>query len=183
LNLAGRFERIFATNLWGATSPSGLGSELHSTAGLREQLPGFLRRLGIRTLLDVPCGAGRLLPELRAFAPLGPLGVPQFDLVWLGMGADGHTASLCPNDPSLAVTDRWVVPTWPAGYETARLTLTYPVLDGAREVTFLVTGQEKAATLSAIVGGADLPAGHVRAESVTWLVDAAAAGLLRGEQP
>jgi hypothetical protein len=56
LPLAGRFERIFATNLWGSTSRSGIGSELASTAGLREQLPEFLRRLGIRTLLDVPCG-------------------------------------------------------------------------------------------------------------------------------
>jgi len=152
---------------------------LDHVPGLR---PDAIHRMrGEMTDLDAASRAYET--ELRAFAPLGPSGVPQFDLVWLGMGADGHTASLCPNDPSLAVTDRWVVPTWPAGYETARLTLTYPVLDGAREVTFLVTGQEKAATLSAIVGGVDLPAGHVKAESVTWLVDAAAAGLLRGEQP
>lgn len=134
-------------------------------------------------MADLEAAAQAYEAELRAHAPIGPSGVPRFDLVWLGMGADGHTASLCPNDPSLAVTDRWVVPTWPAGYETARLTLTYPVLNAAREATFLVTGAEKAATLSAVLGGADLPAGHVRAESVTWLVDEAAAGLLGGEWP
>ena len=131
---------------------------------------------------DLDAAARAYEDELRTAVPLGPNGVPEFDLVWLGMGADGHTASLCPNDPSLAITDRWVVPTWPAGYETARLTLTYPVLDAARQVTFLVTGQDKAATLAAVQSGADLPAGHVRARSVTWLVDAAAAGLLTGER-
>lgn len=132
---------------------------------------------------DLDAAARAYEQELRDVVPIGPSGVPAFDLVWLGMGADGHTASLCPNDPSLAITNRWVVPTWPAGYETARLTFTYPVLDAAREVTFLVTGEDKAATLAAVQGGADLPAGHVRARSITWLVDAAAAGLLTGERP
>jgi 6-phosphogluconolactonase len=92
------------------------------------------------------------------------------------MGADGHTASLCPNDASLSVTDRLVVATWPAGYDTARLTLTYPVLNAAREVLFVVTGSEKAATIAAVRAGADLPAAHVRAARTTWLLDAAAAG-------
>ncbi len=132
---------------------------------------------------DLDAAAQAYEDELRDAVPRGQSGVPEFDLVWLGMGADGHTASLCPNDPSLEVTDRWVVPTWPPGYETARLTLTYPVLDAARQVTFLVTGDDKAATLAAVRSGADLPAGHVRAQSVTWLVDAAAAGLITGERP
>ena len=57
-----------------------------------------------------------------------------------GHGGDGHTASLCPNDAALAVTDRLVFATWPAGYPTERLTLTYPVLNAAREVVFAVTG-------------------------------------------
>jgi 6-phosphogluconolactonase len=92
------------------------------------------------------------------------------------MGADGHTASLCPNDASLSVTDRLVVATWPAGYDTARLTLTYPVLNAAREVVFVVTGTEKAATVAAVRAGADLPAAHVRAARTMWLLDAAAAG-------
>ena len=153
---------------------------------LLDHLPG-LRPEAVHRILgeapDLDAAARAYEEELRAWVPIGPAGVPEFDLVWLGMGVDGHTASLCPNDPSLVVTDRWVVPTWPAGYETARLTLTYPVLDAARQVTFLVTGQDKAATLAAVQGGADLPAARVRARSVTWLVDAAAAGRLGGEQP
>src|SRR4029079_3449220 len=57
LDLAGRFERIQRPNLWGAaTSVSGLGSEDHATSALREALPPLLQRLGVRTLLDAPCG-------------------------------------------------------------------------------------------------------------------------------
>jgi 6-phosphogluconolactonase len=125
---------------------------------------------------DLDVGARAYEEEVRATVPAGEDGIPVFDLVWLGMGADGHTASLCPNDASLSVTDRFVVPTWPAGYDTARLTLTYPVLNAAREVLFVVTGAEKAATIAAVRAGADLPAARVRAARTTWLLDAAAAG-------
>jgi 6-phosphogluconolactonase len=124
---------------------------------------------------DLDSGARRYEEELED-VPTNPDGLPVFDLVWLGMGADGHTASLCPNESSLAVTDRLVVATWPAGYDTARLTLTYPVLNAAREVLFVVTGAEKAATVAAVRAGADLPATRVRAARTTWLLDAAAAG-------
>ncbi|HEV7199988.1 MAG TPA: 6-phosphogluconolactonase [Candidatus Limnocylindria bacterium] len=126
--------------------------------------------------VDLETGARAYEAELRRVVPAGPDGIPVLDLVWLGVGADGHTASLCPNDPSLAVTDRLVVPTWPAGYDTARLTLTYPVLNAAREIVFAVNGADKAETLAAIRAGADLPAARVRAAQTRWLVDAAAAG-------
>jgi 6-phosphogluconolactonase len=75
------------------------------------------------------------------------------------------------------VTDRLVVATWPAGYDTARLTLTYPVLNAARQVLFVVTGADKAATVAAVRSGADLPAGQVRAAETRWLLDRAAAGV------
>lgn len=127
---------------------------------------------------DLATGADHYEAVLRASVPLNEDGIPVFDLVWLGMGADGHTASLCPNEAALRVTDRLVVPTWPAGYDTSRLTLTYPVLNAAREVVFAVTGADKAATIAAIQGGADLPAARVRAATTTWLLDAAAAGEL-----
>ena len=116
--------------------------------------------------------------ELQRVTAVAPGEVPVLDLVWLGMGADGHTASLCPGDMALMVSDRLVVATWPAGYDTERITLTYPVLNAARRVTFLVTGEDKAATLAAVRAGADLPATHVRGAHVEWLVDAAAAGML-----
>lgn len=114
--------------------------------------------------------------ELRRVAGTAVDEVPTLDLIWLGMGVDGHTASLCPGDDALLITDRLVVATWPPGYDTPRLTLTYPVLNAARQVTFLVVGAEKAETLAAVRAGADLPAARVHAERVSWLVDAAAAG-------
>jgi len=114
--------------------------------------------------------------ELRQVADVAVGEVPTLDLVWLGMGVDGHTASLCPGDDALMVSDRLVVATWPPGYDGPRLTLTYPVLNAARQVTFLVIGADKAETLAAVRAGADLPAARVRAERVSWLVDAAAAG-------
>jgi len=116
--------------------------------------------------------------ELRRVAGAAVDEVPTLDLVWLGMGVDGHTASLCPGDDALMITDRLVVAAWPPGYDGPRLTLTYPVLNAARQVTFLVVGADKAETLAAVRAGADLPAARVHAERVSWLVDVAAAGQL-----
>jgi len=125
---------------------------------------------------DLDAAAWAYEDELRHLTGVGPGQVPVLDLIWLGMGVDGHTASLCPGDDALMITDRLVVATWPPGYDTPRLTLTYPVLNAARQVTFLVVGAEKAETLAAVRAGADLPAARVHAERVSWLVDAAAAG-------
>ncbi|MDQ2934374.1 MAG: 6-phosphogluconolactonase, partial [Chloroflexota bacterium] len=65
---------------------------------------------------------------------------PAFDLIWLGMGPDGHTASLFPGSAALDVTNRWVVANWAPGPQAWRMTLTFPVLDAARDVLFVVTG-------------------------------------------
>ena len=127
---------------------------------------------------DLDAAAWAYEAELRQVAGVGPGQVPVLDLIWLGMGVDGHTASLCPGDDALKITDRLVVATWPPGYDTPRLTLTYPVLNAAREVTFLVVGADKSETLAAVRAGSDLPAAQVHAERVSWLVDAAAAGQL-----
>jgi 6-phosphogluconolactonase len=102
---------------------------------------------------------------------------PLFDLTLLGLGADGHTASLFPGDAALDEFVRWVVPVADAAPE-ARVTLTYPALDSSRTVAFLIEGADKREVLDAVLSGdANLPAGRIRPlGEVLWLVDRAAAG-------
>ena len=112
--------------------------------------------------------------------------MPIFDMILLGLGDDGHTASLFPGAKALAVDNR--IATWsPPGVlppPVDRITLTYPVLNAARQVTFLVAGANKAEALADILSGnVDLeqrPAARVRPETgrLSWLADQAAAGLL-----
>lgn len=101
------------------------------------------------------------------------------DVLLLGMGADGHTASLFPGSRALDERDRWVIPVdAPAGITPPhRITLTLPILNRAREVFFLVAGADKRPAISAILtGGSPLPAAQVRGvERTLWLLDRAAA--------
>ena len=102
---------------------------------------------------------------------------PAFDLIWLGMGPDGHTASLFPGSPGLDERRRWVIANYAPSQDAWRMTLTFPVLNAARDILFVVTGADKAEALSEIrAGGSDLPAARVDGEQVEWIVDAAAAG-------
>ena len=99
------------------------------------------------------------------------------DLVWLGMGADGHTASIFPGSDAMRERTRWVVAT--PGPDGWRVTLTPVVLNAAAEAMFLVTGAEKAARLKQVLDGSapePLPAQLVQSGVVRWMVDAAAAG-------
>lgn len=121
--------------------------------------------------------------EVRAAFGLKEGAVPRFDLILLGLGEEGHTASLFPGSPVLRETDRLVAAPFVEHLSTSRLTLTLPVLNAAREVLVLVAGGNKAAALrEALEGqGNRLPIQQVkpRAGVLTWLVDAAAAELLR----
>jgi 6-phosphogluconolactonase len=110
---------------------------------------------------------------------------PVFDLVFLGMGPDGHTASLFPGNPALRETTHWVVPVANAPKPPPdRLTLTRPILNKAREVLFLVTGADKAdRVLEVLSGPADpmrLPSQLIRPTTgqLVWYLDRAAAGRL-----
>jgi 6-phosphogluconolactonase len=118
--------------------------------------------------------------ELMRFFALTPGQVPRFDLVLLGMGPDGHTASLFPGSSALEVRDRLVVAAWVPKLHSDRITLTLPVFNNAAAVAFLVSGADKAATLRAALdpnGPGGLPCQRIRPVDgdLLWLVDRAAA--------
>ena len=155
---------------------------------------GMARRL----LLDrVPAPAGNIWPiptsvenveeaarsyeaELRCFYGAERLlpGRPLFDVVLMGLGADGHTASLFPGHAELDEKMRWVVGVPEAGLEplVPRVTLTFPALASTREMLFLVSGSSKREILAQVLAGADLPAARAYSDGeLVWLVDRDAA--------
>jgi 6-phosphogluconolactonase len=107
---------------------------------------------------------------------------PRLDLVFLGMGPDGHTASLFPGSEALDEQTAWIVPNYVRALQAVRLTLTLPVLNAAAHVIFMVTGAEKAVTLREVLEGPPgrFPAQRVQAARgrVSWFVDKSAARLL-----
>jgi 6-phosphogluconolactonase len=121
---------------------------------------------------DLEAAARAYSAELAAIAG----GPPVLDLVHLGLGPDGHTASLVPGDPSLEVADADVAITGP--YQgRRRMTLTFPAIDRARRVLWVVTGAEKAGMLRRLLAGdRAIPAGCVRQDRARVLADRAAAG-------
>jgi 6-phosphogluconolactonase len=126
--------------------------------------------------------AERYEAELRRFFAGGP---PRFDLVILGLGADGHTASLFPGDAAVEEGVRWTAVTRRSGEEFYRVTVTLPLLNSAGRTLFLVTGRGKAPVLYEMLEADNrhplLPAERVRPSEgeLWWFADRAAAGLLR----
>ncbi len=125
---------------------------------------------------------------LRQFFRVADGEVPRFDLIFLGLGTDGHTASLFPGSPALAETSRFVTSAWVESVRAHRITLTLPVINHAAEVLFLVSGEDKAAILREVLEG-EAPADRVPARAVRpvdgrriFYVDRAAAGALRGRE-
>lgn len=131
---------------------------------------------------DAQRAAAQYEAELRAFFALAPGDWPRFDLVLLGLGKDGHTASLFPGSAAVRERERLVVAPWVEAQQAFRITLTPPVLSHARRTLFLVSGAEKAAALRAVIEGEREP-DRYPAQAVEgnrlWLVDRAAARLLR----
>jgi len=119
--------------------------------------------------------------ELRSFFGGGPF---TFDLIILGVGADGHTASLFPGEPAVTETGRLAVSVPAAGRRKTRITLTLPAINAAREVLFLVAGDEKAPMVRDVIEGRSAfgyPAGLVRPVrgNLIWYLDTAAASMMR----
>ncbi|MGE5232980.1 MAG: 6-phosphogluconolactonase [Acidobacteriota bacterium] len=133
---------------------------------------------------DDPQEAARAYEEeLRTVFSVGPTEVPRFDLVLLGIGPDGHTASLFPGSAALAENRRLCVANRVDRLAAWRLTLTYPVLDAARAIAFLAEGDAKAAIVARVLGPLEqppLPAQLVapRDGRLLFLLDAAAAAQL-----
>ena len=121
---------------------------------------------------------------LREFFAVAPGEFPRFDLILLGMGPDGHTASLFPETPALQEKSRLVVANWVEKLGSSRITFTLPLLNAARRVAFLVSGTDKAAALHEVLEG-NAPAEKYPSRlvqpsegKVTWFVDRAAASEL-----
>ncbi len=146
----------------------------HLVASLLEAAPlpaGHLHPMPVE-LPDLQSAAERYASELETLCGAPPV----LDLVHLGLGPDGHTASLVPGDPVLSVQDRDVART--GVYQGRnRLTLTYPIINRARRILWLVTGSEKAPMCKRLqAADPSIPAGRVRQNNALLLADNAAAG-------
>jgi 6-phosphogluconolactonase len=123
---------------------------------------------------------------LRKFFQIGQDALPRFDLILLGMGPDGHTASLFPGTTALQEKSQLSVANWVDKLKTHRLTLTLPVLNAARTDLFLVSGTDKASVVRSVleenVPGEQYPAKLVQPKNgrLIWLLDRAAASALSG---
>jgi 6-phosphogluconolactonase len=122
--------------------------------------------------------------ELREFFHLAAGQLPRFDMVMLGMGPDGHTASLFPGTRALHEKKKLVTANWVGKFCTQRITMTAPVLNNAALVIFMAHGQDKAPPLKAVLEGPyepeQLPSQLIRPQNgiLSWLVDESAAGQL-----
>jgi 6-phosphogluconolactonase len=122
---------------------------------------------------DLQSAAAQYARTLQEIAGLPPV----LDLAHLGLGPDGHTASLVPADPVLEVTDADVALTGGVYQGRRRMTLTYPMLDRSRRILWVVTGSEKVGMLARLrAGDRSIPAGRVRRNQALVIADRAAAG-------
>ena len=126
---------------------------------------------------DLEAAAAQYAETLRRISGSPPV----LDLVHLGLGPDGHTASLVPGDPVLQINDADVAVTG-VYQQRRRMTLTYPIINRSRRVLWLVTGSEKAGMLARLQSGdVSIPAGRVRADQAVILADHAAVGQIAND--
>lgn len=138
----------------------------------------------IRTDSGTPQSAAREYEkELTSFFRLQEGGIPVFDMVLLGMGSDGHTASLFPGTPAASETERLAVGVMkPDGLTKERVSITFPVINHAGNIVFIISGADKAGAVRDVLERADisLPASHVDPSSgaLVYLLDEPASRLL-----
>jgi 6-phosphogluconolactonase len=139
-------------------------------------------------LPDAAEAAANYEKELRFFFEPSDETPPRFDLIFLGLGSDGHTASLFPGTRALLEKQRWVVSNWVGKLDTVRITMTAEVFNNAEKLVFLVAGEDKAAALKSVLTGArepqQLPAQLIqpRRGRLLWILDREAASLLPYDQ-
>lgn len=130
---------------------------------------------------DLSGGAAEYEQTIRKVVPAGPDGIPVFDLVLLGIGGDGHTASLFPGTAALDEHEKLVIAHFVPVLGRSRMTFTYPLINAARYVICLVTGEDKATVMADILGDGGenksrLPAARVNPNgTLLFAMDAAAA--------
>jgi 6-phosphogluconolactonase len=132
-------------------------------------------------LADAEAAAKEYERKIRSFFHAQPGEIPGFDLILLGMGPDGHTASLFPGTAALEERNRLVVANWVEKFKSYRITFTLPLLNHAAWIMFIVSGQDKAETVRKVLReGQDLPARRVQpaAGKLIWLLDQAAGSQL-----
>ena len=170
----------------------------HADSNYRMAHEALLRHLPISTaqvhrvpseLPDAQTAADQYEAALREQFEVSEPDVPRFDLILLGMGPDGHTASLFPGTQAVHETSRLVAAPWVDKLQASRITFTPVLLNHARQVTFLICGQAKADTLHTVLEGPfqpdALPAQIVgpRDGTLTWFADQEAGGALTFLQP
>lgn len=132
---------------------------------------------------DAAAAAAAYEAEIRRFFQPHPEQLPRFDLILLGLGPEGHTASLFPDSKALAESERLVVANWVEKFHTDRITFTFPALNRAAEVMFLASGPDKAEIVHQVLEGKNdppLPAQSVQPTDgkLLWLLDQPAAAKL-----
>jgi 6-phosphogluconolactonase len=161
-------------------------SPLSNTRMVREALVNHVRIpldrvFRIKGELPADEAARKYDEQLHDFFERRHMRTPRFDAVLLGMGADGHVASLLPGSPALNETKRWVTTAQRPDEPFARITLTYPALNSAAHVLFLVTGADKAAIAARAINGdrshGEVPVHRIAPTdgTITWVLDEAAA--------
>jgi len=136
----------------------------------------------ILTELEANEAAARYEKDLQNFFQPAASNWPGFDLIMLGMGPDGHTASLFPGSAALNENSRWVVANWVEKLKTWRITFTFPLINHAAEILFLVAGEDKSQVLKEVLQGKPgvYPCQRVKPINgrLLWIIDKAAAKLL-----